>query len=68
MTQTLPQVAHDHHERLLHHVDQMPVVADLLLTEPAADVLRSTAEMSTFLTGTLIPHIDAAERTLYPEL
>ena len=24
--------------------------------------------MSAFLTGTLIPHIDAAERTLYPEL
>jgi hemerythrin-like domain-containing protein len=24
--------------------------------------------MSTFLTATLIPHVDAAERTLYPEL
>jgi hypothetical protein len=68
MTQTLPQVAHEHHERLLHHVNQMPEIADLLLTEPAAEVLRSTAEMSAFLTGTLIPHIDAAERTLYPEL
>ncbi|HET9522521.1 MAG TPA: hemerythrin domain-containing protein [Candidatus Limnocylindrales bacterium] len=68
MTQTLPQVAHEHHERLLHHVNQMPEIADRLLTEPAAEVLRSTAEMSAFLTGTLIPHIDAAERTLYPEL
>lgn len=68
MTQTLPQVAHEHHERLLHHVNEMPGIADLLLTEPADAVLRDTAEMSAFLTGTLIPHIDAAERTLYPEL
>ena len=68
MTQTLPQVAHEHHERLLHHVNEMPAIADLLLTEPADAVLRATAEMSAFLTGTLIPHIDAAERTLYPEL
>ena len=28
MTQSLPQVAHEHHERLLHHVDQMPEIAD----------------------------------------
>ena len=25
-------------------------------------------DTSTFLTGTLVPHVDAAERTLYPEL
>lgn len=68
MTQTLPQVAHEHHERLLHHVNQMPEIADRLLTAKAEDVWPTVGEMSAFLTGTLIPHVDAAERTLYPEL
>lgn len=68
MTQTLPQVAHEHHERILHHVDRMPEVADAMLTAKADDVHRTVAEMAVFLTGTLVPHIDAAERTLYPEL
>ncbi|MEO5963901.1 MAG: hemerythrin domain-containing protein [Candidatus Limnocylindrales bacterium] len=67
MTQTLPQVAHEHHERLLLHVDRMPQVADLLLTAKAEDVRASLVEMGRFLEGTLLPHIDAAERTLYPE-
>jgi hemerythrin len=68
MTQTLPQVAHEHHERLLHHVNQMPEIADRFLTAKTDDVRRSAREMSAFLTGTLIPHVDAAEATLYPEL
>ncbi len=68
MTQTLPQVAHEHHERLLHHVDRMPEIADSLLTSKADEAHRSVGEMAAFLAGTLIPHVDAAERTLYPEL
>jgi iron-sulfur cluster repair protein YtfE (RIC family) len=68
MTQSLPQVAHEHHERLLHHVDQMPALADALLTARAQEVRAGLAEMSAFLSGTLIPHVDAAERTMYPEL
>lgn len=68
MTQTLPQVAHEHHERLLHHVNQIPEIADMLLAEPADEVLAGISDISAFLTSTLLPHIDAAERTLYPEL
>ena len=68
MTPTLPQVGHEHHERLLHHVDRMPEVADLLLTGKAEDVRREVDDMSAFLVGVLIPHLEAAERTLYPEL
>ena len=33
MTPTLPAVAHEHHERLVHHVDRMPETGDLLLSE-----------------------------------
>lgn len=68
MTQTLPQVAHEHHERLLHRVNGMPEVADNLLTAKADDAVAALDDLSAFLAGTLVPHVDSAERTLYPEL
>ena len=68
MTDTLPRVAHEHHERLLHHVDQMPAIGELLLTGDAAEVKASADAMSAFLLETLLPHVEAAERALYPEL
>jgi hemerythrin-like domain-containing protein len=68
MIQTLPRVAHEHHEVLLQHVNQMPEVGDILLEAVGAEVQGRAIEMSTFLTATLIPHVDAAEHALYPEL
>ena len=68
MTQSLPQVAHEHHERILAHVDRMPEMADALLTDRADAIRESVIATGEFLNGTLLPHIDAAERTLYPEL
>jgi hypothetical protein len=68
MTQSLPQVAHQHQERLVEHVNRIPAAADALLagdTDAAEQGIRETRE---FLTGTLVPHMDAAERALYPEL
>jgi len=68
MIQSLPRVAHEHHERLLQHVDQMPVVGDLFLSGAETEVRRTATDLSTFLRGTLLPHVDAAEQALYPEL
>ena len=68
MTQSLPQVAHEHHERILAHVDQMPAMADALLTSAAASATSEVVATFDFLNGTLLPHVDAAERSLYPEL
>jgi len=68
MTQTLPQVGHEHHERILHVVNQMPEIGDLLLTGTAAEITPRIDELGAFLTGTLLPHVDAAEAALYPEL
>ena len=68
MSQTLPRVAHEHHERILHHVDLMPAIADGLVTATSAEVRRGVDETRDFLTATLLPHLEAAERTLYPEL
>lgn len=68
MSQSLPQVAHDHHERILAKVNVIPELADALLTAPAEVVRPQLADLHAFLVGTLLPHIDAAERSLYPEL
>lgn len=68
MTLSLPQVAREHHERLMHHVDRIPELADSLLGARTSDALSGLTALSAFLNGTLLPHVDAAEATLYPEL
>jgi hypothetical protein len=68
MTQSLPQAAHEHHERILAHVDRMPEMADALLTASADEVRSQVVATNDFLNGTLLPHVDAAERSVYPEL
>ena len=68
MTQTLPQVGHENHERLLVHVNQLPEIADRLMTAKGDALRHDVDEINAFLTETLVPHVDAAERTLYPEL
>jgi iron-sulfur cluster repair protein YtfE (RIC family) len=68
MTQTLPQVTHEHHDRILRQVDRMPEVADQLLGADAATALTRLDELVAFMSTTLLPHIETAEATLYPEL
>ena len=68
MTSTLPKVSHEHHERLSRHVDRMPAVGDLIGTVPVAELAPAVHEMTSFLTDLLIPHMEASERALYPEL
>jgi hemerythrin-like domain-containing protein len=68
MTQTLPQVAREHHERLLLVVDGLPAVADALLKATPEEASASIASVRRFLAGTLVPHVDSAEQTLYGEL
>jgi hemerythrin-like domain-containing protein len=68
MIQTLPGVAHDHHDRLTRHIDRLPAMGDLIGSIPAAELRPQVDEAATFLTETLIPHMETAERTLYPEL
>ncbi len=68
MATTLPAQTHEHHERLMTQVDRIPALGDLVGASPT-DALRARLdELVPFLTGTLVPHVDAAEKTLYPEL
>lgn len=68
MTATLPRVTHEHHDRLMRHLDAMPAVGDLVGIAPAAELRPRIAETAEFLNGLLLPHMEAAERALYPEL
>jgi hypothetical protein len=70
MTQspTLPQVTHDHHARILATVDKLPALADALLVDGGVAVQPDLVTVRDFLTGTLLPHMAAAERSVYPEL
>jgi iron-sulfur cluster repair protein YtfE (RIC family) len=68
MTPTLPRVTHEHHERLMQHVDEMPAVGKMILAAPMEELRPRLAELDGWLTELLIPHLEAAEKTLYPEL
>ncbi len=68
MTPTLPLVAHEHHERLMQHVEEMPAIGKMMLTAPMEELRPRLVEVDGWLTGLLIPHMEAAEATLYPEL
>jgi hypothetical protein len=67
-SQSLPQAAHEHHERLLEHINGIPVLADGMLAHDAEASLAGIADLREFLAGTLLPHMEAAERALYPQL
>jgi hypothetical protein len=68
MTPTLPRVAHEHHERLMQHVNDMPALGAMILDAPIEELRPRLTETSEFLNGLLIPHLEAAEANLYPEL
>jgi hemerythrin-like domain-containing protein len=67
MAATLPNVSHEHHERLMHHLDAMTAVGDLVGAAPSELRPRVDA-VAAFLNGLLLPHMEAAEGTLYPVL
>lgn len=66
---TLPQTGHEHHERIRQHVDRLPALADLLEGRPVPPEFAARfAKEYDFMTGTLWPHVEVVERSVYPEL
>lgn len=68
MTQTIPQATHAHHERLLAHIDRVPQLADAILGSKDPADRFALQDLASFMTGTLLPHMEAAEAAIYPEL
>jgi hypothetical protein len=67
-TNRLPRVAHEQHERLFRTIDTLPSLGDDLLTADVTALTPRIAEIDAFFAGLLMPHLEAAERTLFPEL
>jgi len=61
-------VSAEHHARLVPHVNQLAATGELIGTATGADLRPHLDEACAFLTGLLLPHMEAAERALYPEL
>jgi len=68
MTATLSQVSHEHHERLIGRIDTMPEIGDMIGHAPVGELRPRIEALIDFLEGLLLPHMEASERTLYPEL
>jgi hypothetical protein len=65
---TLPKVAHEHHDVLVPHVDALAAIADDIGTTPPAALAERLEAEHRFITSQLIPHMERAEETLYPQL
>lgn len=63
-----PTVTSQHHVRLMPHVNDLAATGDLVGTATGAELRPRLDAACEFLTGTLLPHMEAAERAYYPEL
>ena len=68
MTASLEAMSHEHSAHLLQQIDRMPETGDMVGTGSAAELRTRLDETHAFLVDVLLPHMDAAERALYPEL
>jgi hypothetical protein len=68
MTASLESMAHEHGAHMLHQIDRMPETGDMVGTASPAELRGRLDETHAFLVDVLLPHVDAAERALYPEL
>jgi iron-sulfur cluster repair protein YtfE (RIC family) len=62
-------VGHEHHERINTMLDGLPALADMLDERPRPTRFESRFKtVYASVSGTLLPHIERVEETLYPEL
>jgi len=67
-TPSLPRVAHEHHDRLMNHIEEMPAIGRMILEAPIEQLRPKLEEVDGWVKGLLLPHMEAAEASLYPEL
>lgn len=64
----LNATAHEHHERLLPGVAAMLETAEMVGSVPCEELRPHVLANRDFLNGLLLPHMEAAEKALYPAL
>jgi hypothetical protein len=65
---SLSQTSHEHHDRLMPHVDRLAELAQMLGETVAPEFGPACEAEHRFIEGQLLPHIEAIESTLYVEL
>lgn len=65
---SLPETSHEHHDRIIPHVDRLPELAEMLGNVPATEFAAAFDEQYRFVVGQLVPHMAAIEATLYGDL
>lgn len=65
---TLTETVHEHHAALIPHVDALLETAQMVGTVPCEELRPRVIAAREFLAGTLLPHMEAAERSVYPRL
>jgi hypothetical protein len=65
---TLAETVHDHHAHLVPGVDALLDTARMVGTVPCEELRPRVLEARGFLAGSLLPHMEAAERAVYPRL
>lgn len=67
--QTVTTTGHEHHVRIIAMLDGLPTLADMLDERPRPARFEERFDsVIAFITGTLLPHMEVVENTLYPEL
>jgi len=65
---SLHATSHEHHERIMEHVDRLPALANEITTVDIDTFARDFEVECQFISTQLVPHIEAIETTLYGEL
>ena len=65
---SLPGLTHEHHERILAHVDRLPELAEMIGRPDAPEFSARLDEEYAFIAGRLVPHMAVIETTLYGDL
>jgi hemerythrin-like domain-containing protein len=68
MSAILIKVSAEQHDKLVSHLDGLPAVGDMIGKATPAELDMRLADVATFLTDTLLPHLATTEHNLYPEL
>lgn len=64
----LSHASHEHHDRLIPHVEQLARLAQMIDEGITPEFLEACEAEHRFIVGQLLPHMEAIEATLYGEL
>jgi hypothetical protein len=65
---SLPVVARHHHDAIQPHLDRLPELAAMLGPSADPELAAAFEQECRFVTGQLVPHIEATEAALYDRL